>query len=57
MHWSTAMVSGDRKGRVYEEDLEAAAQVFDLPMGNDVAPRREFLVASASRVDRDSIDA
>ncbi len=23
VHWSTAMVSGDRKGRVYEEDLEA----------------------------------
>src|SRR5262249_47469230 len=23
VHWSTAMVSGDRKGRFYEEDLEA----------------------------------
>jgi len=23
VHWSTAMVSGDRKGRIYEEDLEA----------------------------------
>jgi dephospho-CoA kinase len=23
VHWSTAMVSGNRKGRVYEEDLEA----------------------------------
>ncbi len=23
VHWSTAMVSGDRKGRCYEEDLEA----------------------------------
>ena len=43
--------------RVTIGDLEAAEQVFDLLMGNDVAPRREFLVASASRVDRDSIDA
>jgi DNA gyrase subunit B len=43
--------------RVTIGDLEAAEQVFDLLMGNDVGPRREFLVASASRVDRDSIDA
>jgi hypothetical protein len=26
-------------------------------MGNEVAPRRDFIVAGASRVDRDSIDA
>ena len=43
--------------RVTIGDLEAAEQVFDLLMGNEVGPRREFLVASASRVDRDSIDA
>src|SRR5438132_3378997 len=24
VHWSTAMVSGDRRGTVYEEDLDAA---------------------------------
>ena len=43
--------------RVTLGDLEAAEQVFDLLMGNDVTPRREFIVAGASRVDRDSIDA
>ena len=43
--------------RVTIGDVEAAEQVFDLLMGNDVAPRRDFLVAGASRVDRDSIDA
>jgi len=26
-------------------------------MGNDVSPRRDFIVAGASRVDRDAIDA
>ena len=43
--------------RVTIGDLESAEQVFELLMGNDVAPRRDFLVAGASRVDRASIDA
>ncbi|MGH8891750.1 MAG: DNA gyrase/topoisomerase IV subunit B [Actinomycetes bacterium] len=43
--------------RVTLGDIEAAEQVFDLLMGNEVAPRRDFIVAGASRVDRDSIDA
>ncbi len=43
--------------RVTLGDVEAAEQVFDLLMGNDVSPRRDFIVAGASRVDRDSIDA
>ena len=43
--------------RVTIGDLEAAEQVFELLMGNDVGPRRDFLVAGASRVDRASIDA
>ena len=38
-------------------DADAAEKVFDLLMGNDVSPRRDFIVAGASRVDRDSIDA
>ena len=29
VHWSTAMVSGDRKGRVYEEDLEAGQKLHN----------------------------
>ncbi len=43
--------------RVTLGDVAAAEQVFDLLMGNDVSPRRDFIVAGASRVDRDSIDA
>jgi DNA gyrase subunit B len=38
-------------------DVDAAEKAFELLMGNDVAPRREFIVAGASMVDRDSIDA
>ncbi|MDQ1598567.1 MAG: gyrase subunit [Actinomycetota bacterium] len=43
--------------RVTLGDVEAAEQAFELLMGNDVAPRRDFIVAGASRVDRASIDA
>jgi len=43
--------------RVTLGDLQAAEDAFELLMGNDVAPRREFIVAGASRVDRDSLDA
>ncbi|MGZ4594385.1 MAG: DNA gyrase/topoisomerase IV subunit B [Actinomycetes bacterium] len=43
--------------RVTIGDAEAAESVFELVMGNDVAPRRDFLVEGASRVDRDTIDA
>ncbi|MGH8968488.1 MAG: DNA gyrase/topoisomerase IV subunit B [Actinomycetes bacterium] len=43
--------------RVNLGDLEAAESAFELLMGNEVAPRRDFIVAGASRVDRDSIDA
>ena len=38
-------------------DAERAEQVFDLLMGNDVAPRKDFIVESAARLDRERIDA
>jgi DNA gyrase subunit B len=38
-------------------DADVAEQAFELLMGNDVAPRRDFIVDGASRVSRDSIDA
>ena len=38
-------------------DADIAEQAFELLMGNDVAPRRDFIVDGASRVNRDSIDA
>ncbi len=42
--------------RVRTADLDAAAQVFELLMGNDVAPRKEFIVAGAARLDKGQID-
>ena len=43
--------------RIRAEDAEAAASVFELLMGNDVAPRRDFIVESADAFDREKIDA
>ncbi|MGP3912156.1 DNA gyrase/topoisomerase IV subunit B [Nonomuraea sp. 10N515B] len=43
--------------RVRIEDAEGAEGIFNLLMGSDVAPRREFIVNSAAEVDRDHIDA
>ncbi|MEG3631554.1 DNA gyrase/topoisomerase IV subunit B [Streptomyces poriticola] len=43
--------------RINLSDLEAAEQVFDLLMGNDVAPRKEFITSSAATLDRSRIDA
>ncbi|WP_405019479.1 type IIA DNA topoisomerase subunit B [Kitasatospora sp. NBC_00070] len=43
--------------RINLGDLEQAERVFDLLMGNDVAPRKEFIVDSAATMDRSRIDA
>jgi DNA gyrase subunit B len=43
--------------RVTVTDAEAAEHVFHLLMGNEVAPRKEFLVTSAEQLDRERIDA
>ncbi|MFI1166405.1 type IIA DNA topoisomerase subunit B [Streptomyces sp. NPDC020801] len=43
--------------RINLSDLEAAEGVFDLLMGNDVAPRKEFIASSAATLDRSRIDA
>jgi len=42
--------------RVSVGDAANAERVFELLMGSDVAPRRDFLVHSAGRLDRDRID-
>ncbi len=39
------------------DDAAAAAEVFSLLMGSDVAPRKEFIVAGAYEVDQEAIDA
>lgn len=43
--------------RVTMADAEAAERVFDLLMGSDVAPRKDFLIGSAQKLDRERIDA
>ena len=43
--------------RVRLEDAHAAAQMFELLMGNDVAPRKEFIIENADDLDRERIDA
>ena len=43
--------------RINIGDLESSEQVFDLLMGNEVAPRKEFITRSAATLDRSRIDA
>ncbi|MEU5400323.1 DNA topoisomerase IV subunit B [Streptomyces sp. NPDC005963] len=43
--------------RINIGDLDSAEQVFDLLMGNEVAPRKEFITSSAATLDRSRIDA
>ena len=43
--------------RLTVDDGEAAAEVFELLMGNDVPPRKEFIVQGAYEIDADKIDA
>jgi DNA gyrase subunit B len=43
--------------RITVDDADAASQVFELLMGSDVAPRKDFLVQGAYEVDADAIDA
>jgi DNA gyrase subunit B len=43
--------------RITIDDAEAATGVFELLMGSDVAPRKEFLVRGAFDVDVEALDA
>jgi len=43
--------------RITMGEIDDALAVFDLLMGSDVAPRKEFLVDSAAGLDRNRIDA
>ena len=43
--------------RLTVDDAEEAASVFELLMGNDVAPRKEFIVQGAYELDATQIDA
>jgi DNA gyrase subunit B len=53
----TTMTPGSRTlRRIGAGDLAEAERVFDLLMGNDVAPRKEFIVDSSGMLDRSRID-
>jgi len=43
--------------RMTVNEAEDALDVFDLLMGTDVAPRKEFIVSGARNLNRDRIDA
>ena len=54
----TTMDSGRRTlRRMTVSDAEDASDVFNLLMGSEVAPRKEFIVSGAQNLDRDRIDA
>jgi len=43
--------------RIRIEDTEAAENIFDLLMGSEVGPRRDFIAAGATELDPSRIDA
>jgi DNA gyrase subunit B len=43
--------------RIRIEDSAAATAIFDLLMGSEVAPRRDFIIAGAAELDPSRIDA
>ncbi|WP_426999003.1 DNA gyrase/topoisomerase IV subunit B [Pseudarthrobacter sp. N5] len=43
--------------RVTIQSAERAEKTFDLLMGSDVAPRKDFIIAGAAGLDRERIDA
>jgi DNA gyrase subunit B len=56
--WETTMNPASRAvRRITMGDAEAAHAVLDLLMGEKVEPRRNWLIDSAGRVDRETIDA
>ncbi|WP_210481289.1 type IIA DNA topoisomerase subunit B [Naasia sp. SYSU D00948] len=56
-----ALTTMDKKHRMLRRvrvsDAAAAESVFELLMGNDVAPRKEFIIDGSRDLDRDKIDA
>ncbi|WP_410572159.1 type IIA DNA topoisomerase subunit B [Amycolatopsis sp. cmx-4-61] len=56
--WETTMNPATRSvRRITMDDAEAAEAALELLMGEKVEPRRNWLVASSDRVDREAIDA
>ncbi|MCG5473196.1 type IIA DNA topoisomerase subunit B [Micromonospora sp. LAH09] len=56
--WDTTMNPATRAvRRITLDDVDAAEHILELLMGEKVEPRRNWLIDSADRVDRDAIDA
>jgi DNA gyrase subunit B len=56
--WETTMNPSTRAvRRITIHDADAAEEVLELLMGEKVEPRKNWLIDSASRVDREAIDA
>ncbi|MFI7123567.1 type IIA DNA topoisomerase subunit B [Amycolatopsis sp. NPDC049868] len=56
--WDTTMNPATRSvRRITLDDVEAAETALELLMGEKVEPRRNWLVESSDRVDREAIDA
>lgn len=56
--WDTTMNPSTRSvRRITMDDADAAEGALELLMGEKVEPRRNWLVASSDRIDRDAIDA
>lgn len=43
--------------RITFDDAEVASEVFELLMGSEVAPRKDFIIQGAYEVDADTLDA
>ncbi|WP_433538034.1 DNA gyrase/topoisomerase IV subunit B [Micromonospora sp. CA-249363] len=56
--WETTMNPATRAvRRITLDDVDAAERILELLMGEKVEPRRNWLIDSADRVDREAIDA
>ncbi|QDY07409.1 DNA topoisomerase [Micromonospora sp. HM134] len=56
--WETTMNPATRAvRRITLDDVDAAERILELLMGEKVEPRRNWLIDSSDRVDRDAIDA
>lgn len=56
--WETTMNPATRSvRRITMGDVEAAEHMLELLMGEKVEPRKNWLIESANRVDRETIDA
>ncbi|TDC85350.1 type IIA DNA topoisomerase subunit B [Micromonospora sp. KC606] len=56
--WETTMNPATRAvRRITLDDVDAAERILELLMGEKVEPRRNWLIESSDRVDREAIDA